>query len=93
MHVIVGKKKFNLVDCESFQSRFMGLMFVKDFDYCLRFKKCNSIHTFFMKSNIDVIMTNKENVVIAIYKNVPKNRIIIIRKAHRSYFFFKHKTK
>ena len=30
-------------------------------------------------------MTNKENIVIAIYKNVPKNKIIINRKAYNTY--------
>ena len=67
MHVIIDKTKFNLIDCVSFSSRFMGLMFTRDFDYCMRFRKCNSIHTFFMKTNIDVVMTDKDDNVLYVF--------------------------
>lgn len=77
MHVVVGKKKFELVDCNSFQSRLMGLMFVKDFDYCMRFKNCSSIHTFFMKTNIDVVMTDKDNNVLFVFKNLKPWKVIL----------------
>ena len=77
MHVVIGKKKFELVDCESFQSRLMGLMFVKDFDYCMRFKNCSSIHTFFMKINIDVIMTDKDNNVLFTFKDLKPWKVIL----------------
>ena len=49
------------------------------------FPKCHSIHTFFMKKNIDVVMTDRDNKIIAIYRNVPKNKIIINRKAYNTY--------
>ena len=59
-------------------------MFTKKIDHALLFSKCNSIHTFFMKANIDVIMTDKSNKVIAIYKNVGKNKIISNKKAYNT---------
>lgn len=80
MHINVGKKKFNLIDCDSFQSRFMGLMFVRDFDYCMRFKRCNSIHTFFMKTNIDVIMTDKDDNVLFVFKDLKPWKVILPKK-------------
>ena len=42
-------------------------MLKKEINYCLRFKT-NSIHTFFMKENIDIVMTNKNNKVLYILK-------------------------
>ncbi len=60
--------------------RFKGFMFKKNIDYGLCFPKCNSIHTFFMKKNIDVYMTDKNNKVLYIYKNLKKNKIILPKK-------------
>ena len=54
-------------------------MMEKNINRALLFDKCNSIHTFFMKHNIDVIMADKNHRVIGIYKNVSKNKIIINR--------------
>jgi len=80
MNVLVGRKKFNLIDCTDFYSRFKGLMFTKDFDYCMRFSKCNSIHTFFMYAHIDVVMTDKDDNVLYIFKDVKPNRVILPKK-------------
>lgn len=74
----------NLKYCTSFKDRLLGLMF-KDDITPLCFPKCRSIHTFFMKKNIDVIMVDKNNKVIAIYKNVSKNKIIYNKKAYYVY--------
>ena len=54
-------------------------MFTKDFDYILKIK-CNSIHTFFMKTNIDVILTDKNDKILYIYRNVKPWRIILPKK-------------
>ena len=80
MHITIGKKKYNLIDCVDFYSRFKGLMFTKDFDYCMRFSKCNSIHTFFMYTNIDVVMTDKDDNVLFIFKDVKPYRVILPKK-------------
>lgn len=80
MHVIIDKTKFNLIDCVSFSSRFMGLMFTRDFDYCMRFGKCNSIHTFFMKTNIDVVMTDMDDNVLYVFKDLKPWRVILPKK-------------
>ena len=80
MYVLIGKKKFELIDCISFYSRFRGLMFTRSFDYCMRFKKCNSIHTFFMSTIIDVIMTDKDDNVLYIFKDVKPWRVILPKR-------------
>ncbi len=74
----------NIVYCTSLKSRFLGLMFKKNIsEMC--FPKCHAVHTFFMKKNIDIVMTDKENKIIAIYKNVSKNKIISNKKAYNVY--------
>lgn len=72
--------KINIYEAKTFKQRLLGLMFKKNINYCLFFKKCNSIHTFFMKENIDVIMTDKNNKILFIKKNMKKNRIILPKK-------------
>jgi len=80
MYVLIDKKKYDLIDCVSFYDRFKGLMFTRDFDYCVRFGKCNSIHTFFMSTNIDVVMTDIDNNVLFVFKNVSPWRVILPKK-------------
>lgn len=55
-------------------------MFEKNIDRALLFNKCNSVHTFFMKNNIDIIMCDKDNIILYIYNNVNKNKIIWPKK-------------
>lgn len=55
-------------------------MFCKNIDKALLFNKCNSIHTFFMYKNIDVIMCNKDNRILYYFNNLKKNKIILPKK-------------
>ncbi len=64
---------------DTFIKKLKGLMFVKNFDYILKFK-CNGIHTFFMKTNIDVILTDKKNKILHIYRNLKPWKIILPKK-------------
>lgn len=73
-------KTIPLKECKSFFERFKGFMGKKDINIALLFNHCNSIHTFFMRNNIDVIMCNKENTILYHYKNLGKNKIILPKK-------------
>lgn len=57
-------------------------MFVRDFDGIMKFKT-NGIHTFFMKFNIDVILTDEDYKILYIYRDVTPNRIILPKKGVR----------
>jgi len=62
---------------EKFFDRLKGLMFekeIKGYDGLL-IKNCNSIHTFFMNFNIDVVFLNKNFEVIKILRDLRKWRI------------------
>ena len=64
MKIIISNKEINIKNCSSFKDRLLGLMLKKNITYGLLFEKCNSIHTIFMKEEIDVIgLDNKNNVI------------------------------
>ena len=80
MKLIYNNKDINLVECKSFFSRLKGFMFKKKIDHAILFNRCDSIHTFFMKSNIDVILCDKDNNILYYYNNLGKNKIIWPKK-------------
>lgn len=61
-------------------------MFKKNISNALLFDRCNSIHTFFMKENIDVIMCDKDNNILYYYRNIGKNKVILPKKGIRRVF-------
>ena len=80
MYLIIDNQKILIKNANSFIKRLFGLMGKTEFDYGLLFKKTNSIHTFFMKENIDVIaFNNRTNEVIFKALNIPKNKILKIK--------------
>ena len=77
MKLLYNNKDIDLYECKSFFSRLRGFMFTRNIDKALLFDKCNSIHTFFMKENIDVIMCDND---------LTKNKIILPKKGVRKVF-------
>ena len=73
-------KKLEIKNAKDFKTRLLGLMGKKNISYGILFPDCKSIHTFFMKEEIDVLGINEENQVIFIYRNVPKNKIVKVNK-------------
>ena len=86
MELVFKNKELELKECKSFYSRLLGFMFKKNINSALLFDKCDSIHTFFMKENIDVIMCDKDNNILFFYRNLPKNKIIWPKKGVRKVF-------
>ena len=80
MKLVYNDKAIDIYECKSFFSRLKGFMFASKIDRALLFNRCNSIHTFFMKKNIDVIMCNKDNVILYYYHNLSRNRIIFPKR-------------
>ena len=86
MRLLYNDKEIVLYECKSFFSRLKGFMFTKNIDKALLFDRCNSIHTFFMKENIDVIMCDKDNTILYYYKDLSKNKVILPKKGIRKVF-------
>ena len=78
MRLLYNDKEIVLYECKSFFSRLKGFMFTKNIDKALLFDRCNSIHTFFMKENIDVIMCDN--------RDLGKNKVILPKKNVRKVF-------
>lgn len=100
MILIYKNKQIKCKECKSIWSRFKGFMLQKNINICLYFNHCNSIHTFFMKEKIDVILCDKNNTILYYYKNLPPNKIILPKKnvtktyeLPTNYFNFKIKEK
>ena len=91
MNEILELNKNNIKFCTSFKDRLNGMTLKKEKEnliYC--FPKCNSIHTFFMRKKIDVIMTDKDNNIIKIINNLKPNRIIFPQKNVYYIYEFDH---
>lgn len=68
----------NIFVADTFLKRLMGYMFRKEPHHeALMIKPCNSIHTFFMKFNIDVIFVNKNMEVIKKVENLKPGKVIM----------------
>ena len=80
MKLLYQQKEIELKQCTTFISRLKGFMGKKEIHSALLFNHCNSIHTFFMKTNIAVIFCNKDNQILSYYQNVPPNQIIFPQK-------------
>ena len=77
--LIINDKTYkDVYVAESFLERFKGLMFVpKEKSFNLLIKKCNSIHTCFMKFNIDIFCLDKDFKVIKVYKGLKPFRFVL----------------
>ena len=84
MKIIINKQIFNVEMANTFFKRLIGLMGKKNIQKGLFFPKTKSIHTFFMKEEIDVIMLNKDNKIIYLKKNLTRNKIVIRKKAYHT---------
>ena len=84
MEIIINKREIYITKANTFFKKLVGLIGKKNIKVGLFFPKTRSIHTFFMKENIDIIMINKENIVVYFYKNLSKNKIIIKKEAYHT---------
>jgi uncharacterized protein len=74
-----------LTKAKSFLSRFWGLMPRKyiNGDEGLLLSPCNSVHTFFMSFDIDVLYLDSSMKVIAAFENVKPWRVLPMKKGCR----------
>ena len=78
MYTIINNKKYKVNLMNNFYKRLKGLMFKKEpVTEIYLFPKCSSIHTYFMKQNIDVCILDKNYKVVYIKESLKPNCIII----------------
>ena len=64
MKILLDNKEIYIKNCKKFKDRLFGLMFKKNISNGLLFERCNSIHTIFMREDIDVIALDENDIVI-----------------------------
>ena len=79
MTLKIGKNEYEIVVANDFKTRLIGLMGQSNIDFGMLFPNCNSIHTFFMKEEIDVVALDINHEVIYKAESVQKNQIIRIK--------------
>ena len=84
MKIIINKQEFNVDKADTFKKRLFGLMGKKNIKRGIFFPKTKSIHTFFMKEAIDIIMIDRNNKVIYYKKSFPKWKILIKKEAYHT---------
>ena len=82
MKIVISNKTYDVEMYNNPIKRLMGFMFKKKIDKIICFKHCRSIHTFFMKCNITVIMADKNLNIIHVEKNMKPNKILIKKKSY-----------
>lgn len=88
MTIQIGSQILKVKACTNFFSRCLGMMGKKKpLSYGFYFPKCKSIHTFFMRQNIDIIMVNQKKQIVAFYQNAKPWRIFYSKKAYACYEF------
>lgn len=81
MYIVINGIKIPFKDCITFKDRFKGYKFKLDtIIEGLRYPHKRSISTYFMCQNIDIIMTDKNNVIKKIYPNIKSEKIIFPKK-------------
>lgn len=80
MKLVLNDKTVFVEIYQTFWKRFLGLMGQKNIKKIIVFPKCNSIHTFFMKEEIDVIMTDRQGTILYYYKGLKPWRLILPKR-------------
>lgn len=83
LNLKINNNNISIINASKFKKRLLGLMGKTNISYGMFFTYCNSVHTFFMKENIDIIALNLEQEIIFIKENCPKNKIIKIKNSHK----------
>lgn len=78
MYLKTNKNKYEIITADSFYKRLTGLIGKTNINYGMLFPKCNSIHTYFMKENIDIVGLDENHEVIYKYEDLGKNKVIKI---------------
>ncbi len=83
MKIVINNKEIKIKNCTLFKDRLLGFMFKKNIKFGLLFEKCNSIHTIFMREDIDVIGLDNKNKVVSYKKCLKPYKFLKIKNAKK----------
>ncbi|MDR3112597.1 MAG: DUF192 domain-containing protein [Elusimicrobiota bacterium] len=71
------KLGIKIVHAKTFLDKFIGFMFKKPKDYAIFFDNCRSVHTFFVRFNLNILYLNSDKEVVKILKEVKPFRVTL----------------
>ena len=81
MYIKINSKQVKLEEFISFKERFKSLKFnFNKLDHVIRFPKKRFINTIFFVQKVDIILTDKDDKVLATYANVRSEQYFIHKK-------------
>ena len=87
MYLKLHGKKINILKLTKFKDKFKGLKFVLEpIDYGICFPNKKFITTNFLCQRVDIIITDKDDIVIDMIENVKSEKYFIRIKAKYTYF-------
>ncbi|HIS38901.1 MAG TPA: hypothetical protein IAB45_05265 [Candidatus Onthousia faecavium] len=93
-YIALNKEKIEIKTLTKFKDRFKSFRFyLKDIDHGLCFPKKKMLNTYFFCQKVDIIVTDKENNILAIYHDLKTEKFIRPRlKAYYIYVLKKDKA-
>ena len=87
MYLKIKNKKIEIIELNKFSERFKGLKFVLEkIDYGVYFPNKRWISTNFLCQNIDVVLTDKNNLIISLIENIRSEKYIFKFRTRNIYF-------
>ena len=87
MYLKINNKKIEIVECNSFSKKFKSFKFVLDkINYGILISNKRNINTYFFCQRVDICLTNKENIITNLYKNVKSEKLFLKLKKRNVYY-------
>lgn len=71
------KLNITILRAETFWKRFRGFMLKRSANYALLFDKCKSVHTFFMRFDLDIVYLDDKKRVVKVIRSLKPFRIVL----------------
>ena len=88
MYLCVNRKKIKIREVNNFKERFKSLKFYfKPLDFALKFSNVRWFNTYFFVQNVDICITNKNNIIVKLYENVKTEKFFFPKKNGKNVYF------
>lgn len=93
MYLKINKKKLEIVELSTFSQKLKGIKFLLEpIDYAIKFPNRKWITTVFLCQRVDIVMTDKDENIKRIYKNVKSEKYFFPKLKVSNIYFLPLKT-
>ena len=87
MYIKLKKKKIEIIECLTLLDKFKSLKIVLEpIDYGIKISKKKKYNTYFFCQRVDILVTDKENKIIALFENIKSEKKKRIKNAYNIYY-------